>query len=495
MNLPARTGITVAECLQAGQPIQPSPAARAAFIGRAHCGPLNKAITVSSIAKFRKLFGGGDLALSRAVGQFFAQGGQSLIVVRVANAAKTATLKIPAGRGHLTLRALHPGRHESLRAAIDYDGLPAGDPRTFNLTLQRLAGESSRIVDQEFYSSVSIDPESPDSIADALGDSEIAALVGDLPASAPSLSRDLSYAGVAEAGDDGDVLTDYDLIGCEESGTGLFALDSAKQIDFIYAPELDDLRNRGVLFQAAALKYVEKRHALMVVDPPELGQRSLLAPESTNLLTYDARPFRRQQNSQSVPVGGALIGMLVNAELSGHRGAGTEQIEGSLGRGLRLQASADSTHLARRRQRTNRLQLLQRIDGRHIFVEPAPGGSLARCRARIILRRSILEATRWLVFAEPGQRVWQDIEQQVGSYLRELSEAGVLAPDTKDLPYFVRCDSLTNSGCDSAARETRFLFGYCLAGETDLDVYSVSQSLRGASVSTAAFCPVFKRPA
>ena len=52
---------------------------------------------------------------------------------------------LPALHGVLVLRAIEPGSSEFIRAAVDYDGIPDQDDSLFNLTLQRVAPDTSQI--------------------------------------------------------------------------------------------------------------------------------------------------------------------------------------------------------------------------------------------------------------------------------------------------------------------------------------------------------------
>src|SRR6266851_1512390 len=75
-----------------------------AFIGRARKGPTDAAITITSNADYERIFGGlsRNSTISYAVRQFFQNGGNQGIVVRVAtrtggSAALTATIDLGTG--------------------------------------------------------------------------------------------------------------------------------------------------------------------------------------------------------------------------------------------------------------------------------------------------------------------------------------------------------------------------------------------------------------
>src|SRR5258705_2648626 len=143
-------------------PIAPLPTAVTAFIGRTLKGPLDTPTVISSFADYQQHFGGlwQPAPLSYAVEQFFDNGGQQAIIVRVANGARPPSLRLPAASGALLLRALAPGTREYLRASVDYDGIAAAEDDQFNLVLQRLRMPDSEWIEaQEILRLESIAPE------------------------------------------------------------------------------------------------------------------------------------------------------------------------------------------------------------------------------------------------------------------------------------------------------------------------------------------------
>ncbi|HUQ51141.1 MAG TPA: hypothetical protein VM692_02900, partial [Gammaproteobacteria bacterium] len=105
-----------------------------AFIGRAERGPLNEPVVIKGFEQFSRVFGGHTSFsfLSLAVQHFFWHGGETAVVVRVANRATRATLELAAGREVLRLQARQPGSREHLRVSVDYDRVER-TPDKFNL--------------------------------------------------------------------------------------------------------------------------------------------------------------------------------------------------------------------------------------------------------------------------------------------------------------------------------------------------------------------------
>ncbi|MDA1063589.1 MAG: hypothetical protein O2907_04510, partial [Proteobacteria bacterium] len=183
----ADRGITVTELAAMDQPIDVSRETSAAFVGRALRGPLNEPVLVKSFGEFRRRFGDvwSRSSLGPAVQQFFEHGGRHLYIVRVANNARGAMLCLPASGSALVLRAVKAGFTETIRAAVDYDGIDASNSELFNLTLQRIDPANGLIVDQELFHAASYREASPQYIVDLLLNSTLARVEAPLPTHRP----------------------------------------------------------------------------------------------------------------------------------------------------------------------------------------------------------------------------------------------------------------------------------------------------------------------
>lgn len=309
-------------------PIPLVKATVAGFIGRTERGPLNEPVIVRSFADYNRHFGShsGSIAVSHAVQDFFNHGGSEAVVVRVANRATRARIDVPAGGEWLRLQARHPGRLEILRVSIDYERVE-DDPKRFNLVAQRLRSlGSSLIADQELYPLVSMDPEDERFIVDAIEDSKLVSLAGPLPRTRPDAmppdhpGEAIKYIDMTSAGTDGEELTDYDIIGSNREGTGLFAFERGPRIDLLCVPLPTD-RDLGMTALVAAERYCERHRAVLIWDPP-LGWRTAMqavngarhAPcASRNVMTYFPRIRPRGERARfehGMPACGAIAGML-----------------------------------------------------------------------------------------------------------------------------------------------------------------------------------------
>ena len=268
-------GFTVTEMAPMDKPIDVLRETIAAFVGRTLRGPLNEPVLIHGFGEFCRRFGNSwsRSSLGPAVRHFFEHGGQDLYIVRVANNARGAMICLPASGSALVLRALEPGSTESIRVAVDYDGIDNDNDENFNLALQRVDPTSGLVVDQEIYRQVNFRADSDNYVVDLLLTSSIARVEKPLPTHRPESNNsadtpfDLSYVLHAQEGTDGHGLSDYDLVGSRPQKTGIFALDQIDQFDVLYLPPLGKSRDPGPTSIIAAERYCRERGAMLIVDP------------------------------------------------------------------------------------------------------------------------------------------------------------------------------------------------------------------------------------
>jgi uncharacterized protein len=444
-----------------------------AFIGRTERGPLNEPVAVKGFEEFSRVFGGHTAFsfVSIAVQHYFWHGGEAAVIVRVANRASRATLDIPAGRGEiLRLQARQPGSREHLRVSVDYDRVER-TPDKFNLVIQRVSRAGSQLVDdQELFDGLSMDPTDERFIVDALHDSELVRLVGPLPSYRPAATtaahpgQPIPYITVKQAGSDGEDLTDYDVIGSNAEGTGLFALDRCERIDLVCVPSPPG-RDLGSTSFLAATRYCERRRALLVWDPPwgwTSADSAVLAlrasgQASRHALTYFPRVRPRGdlgRHASGMPACGVVAGMLARCDQGGvwHR---LPPVDTTLKGGLAPLVETGQTQAA----------TLQRM-GVNTFIRLLPGvaalqgnvtfaGSttvdslwqnLSASRLAAFIVRSIESDTRWVFTAEQPDQLAVDLERQVWVFLSRLKQHGAFAGATADQAFFVRTSVARQNG-------------------------------------------------
>ena len=486
MREPALSSIVVTEGPGADNAIVRRPTAVTAFVGRALRGPVNRAIAVRSFAEFQHAFGGlwQPSTLSYAVEQFFENGGQLALIVRVVNGGAPATITLPCGDDTLTLAALSPGSREMLRASVDYDNIGANEPDRFNLVVQRVrAHGSERIEDQEIFRRLSATPGTTRYVAGALQESGLVRVRGAVPPTRPDQTfrsgsrHPIGYVDSNPDGDDGAPLTDYDVIGSPEAGSGLFALASVEDLNFVCIPPLTRDRDVGPGTLMVAARLCRERRAMLVVDPPAAwdscedalqGLRGLDFRSEYALMCFPrVVAFDRLRGRPEVFANcGAVAGTLarLDEQRSPWAAGPDDELLLRLGtRPRRVLADAERQRLVA--HGVNPLQALRSAHPRSLplktlaggAAESAEGALLTVQRRRLLLMNSIEIGTRWALFDAPERGVWRKLERQVQSFLQPFADAGLFGPPGEPGAFQVVCDERLNGPEEVAAGHVNLL--------------------------------------
>ena len=504
-------GMAVSVAPVRGGTLDPEARPIAAFIGRAPSGPLQRATLVTNIAHFERLFGAAwpPSTLGQTVRQFFEHGGEQALIVRVAANATGGELEIETTGAPLCLVATNPGSCERLRVSIDFDGVTTVN--RFNLTVQRLDSQSRQIVDQELFRDVSASAGSERNLADRLEDSTLVRVSGPLPGARPLatpadfISGAIGYAELRNPGTDGDPLTDYDFIGAERHGTGLFALDAAERFDFLYACGEPGQPVTGAAYAVAAERYCAARNAMLVLDPPAdcddvatlLGWRQRRPHTSQHCLTYFPTVYHRDApEAGECPAAGAIIGLLCRHDRREHvfrsLADDTRQNSAALHRDWQSHVSLlPEDALALLRSGVN--PLIPGQQGRLLF----PGlVTAANCqdRARGVLSHQRLIkfilgridlGTRWAVFETPGPDLWEAVRVQIAGLLEQLAGRGAFASSSVSAGWWVQCDAHSNAALRAPHERVRVLLGVQPLGAAYPIMFSITVHGDGTTAARA----------
>lgn len=475
-------GIHTAESADVQQPIARTSAQSTAFVGRALRGPVNRPVTVHSFADFQQTFGGlwQPSPLSYAVEQFFEQGGRRATIVRVVNGATPATISLKCDHQFLTLEALAPGTREFLRASIDYDNIPADDEERFNLVVQRVRSPGSeRIETQETFRSVSVDPDSPRFVASVLLESELVRVRGEVPRQRPDrtlmpgTNLPIGYVHSNPDGHDGRPLTDYDVIGSSTRATGIFALQHAEDIAFLYIPPLTRGRDVGVSTLLVAAKFCRDKRAMLIIDPPLGWDTPMNATRALRDLDFrcdNAIMFyprivamdRLRGRQEVFANGGAVAGLLSRPGDAISSAVAIREPEPLLRGGVRLAVEIKPTDRWKLAQHgANVLQTVRSPDSQRPAMRTlacgasasTDGSYLSQQRFALFVIDAITRGTRWCVTASRGHTTWLRLTHQIEIFLNELRTAGAFASVSEQQAYLVICDERINvPGEDSAIK-------------------------------------------
>ena len=500
-------GIVVAETPGADQPIARLEGATCAFVGRTLRGPPNRPVTVHSLAEFQQVFGGlwQPSPLSYAVEQYFENGGRHAVVVRVVNGARPATLSLPCGEATLTLEARSPGTREALRASVDYDNIGPGEDERFNLVVQRVrARGSEHVEDQEIFRRLSVVPGTARYVVTALQESALVRVRGDVPGVRPDRTyragarHPIGYVDSNPDGDDGEALTDYDLIGSSQRGTGIFALKACEDVHFLCIPPPSRERGVGPGLLVAAEALCRDLRALLIVDPPaawencdqaiaglhDLGFRSdhafMCYPR---VLCWD----RLRGRHESFANGGAVAGVL--ARLDERRSPwqsgrdeelllrpGTRPLL-PLGEAERARLVAHGINPLQSLRSTGAAPALRTLDGRS-----AEGSRLTRRRRSLLVLGSIDRGTRWVVFNAGDRTAWRRLERQVRDFLAPLAAEGLFGQAGVADDCWVVCDERVNPPHEVEAGRVSLLVGLRGARAGEFGTWMITHAPDGSRV-------------
>jgi len=462
------SGIFVSESLSSGQPIPVRRSTVVAFLGSVPRGPVGIPVSVGSVDECLKRFGvpGCDSPLINAIRQFFMNGGVTAIVIRVCSSARRHHIDLPGPLGVLTLEAINPGARELLRASIDYDGIPAKDKTRFNLVIHRLASRDRPIVlQQEVYRDLSVDLADTNFIGYALTGSELVCVNGEIPEQRPDVTFrsgieiNSAYIYVDPDWPETDCLNDYDLIGCNVEGTGLFALNQVPSIDLVnLLPDESDL---GPVALFTAERYCRERNAILLVDPPthwqsvddaiRYSRESSFA--SPNIAMYFPRPNISGKSSASVL--GAISGALVARDAhDGMWGLGEKAPLEMRGHPkLSVDIDIEEQHALKRVG----INALHRTGSSHfeltglVTLNRGSGcvtewDDLCLRRTVLMIIDSIMRGTRWAAFQDSDSGTCGELCRQVKHYLYELYTNGALSGENAEDAGYCICDKQVIDG-------------------------------------------------
>ena len=483
------TGVFVVEGLSRDQSIPVHRKSVTAFIGPAPRGPVNRPIQITGFDQYCRVYGspGCQSRLEHLVRQFFANGGDSVWIVRVTGSARCNYIELPGASGSLVLKALNPGPLECLRASVDYDGISAHEPDCFNLVIQRLRSASEPLVEeQEIFRKVSLNKGDERYLGHALLQSTLVQMPSTLPETRPNATvrgdaiKVVSYQDCQIDWPSESVPDDYDLIGSESGSTGLFALNALPNLDLLCLLSGSDDRELGPVAMLAAERYCVARQALLMVDPPaawktvqdvtrDHGSGRFI---SSNIMTYFPLLRTRSDSGERIIVSamGAIAGALV-AESKQHQSSYADKdavtIRGRYRPAIDL-SPEQSVALAR--AGVNTLMPASRLQMRFCgnVTSAVDGGmtgqwkTLTRRREGLFVVGSIRKSTTWAAGEENGPELWAEIAQQVREFLSQLRKEGRLAGELDEEAFYIKCDADTNARSVGRKGELTLLAGFAL---------------------------------
>jgi len=408
----------------------------------------------------------------------------------------------------LKLQALRPGTREFLRASVDYDNIAEGDTRHFNLTLQRVRSQgTSQVDDQEIFRRLSMFSNSKGYLPSAIAHSQLVKLDGSLPLRRPDRTMNPA-SGVANAyvhsnsdGDDGAPLSDYDLIGSELDGTGIFALARVDYFNFLCVPPLSREQDVGPSVLLVAERYCKERGALLIVDPPaywHTADDALHGLRDWNLTSENALMYfphilahdKLRGHFESFAPCGAVAGMLARNDEIFPLWDPERTDEAVLRPGYRPTCMVSD-------EWRNKLAMfgVNTIQGVRSAARSVPrprtlaAGHAASAdwqylsarRLALFIVNCIERGTRWVANTNLRIDIAQLVAKRVRVFFEGLFVAGAFGTRRVDEAFLVVCDERAHSKGSTTA-QFQFLIGFASAHSNDFHSFRVTHGPMGTRI-------------
>lgn len=300
------------------------------------------------------------------------------------------------------------------------------------------------------------------------------------------------------------------IVGVPEGGTpadGLPRLDSVRGLAVLCLPGETD---PGVL--SAALKYADRRHAFLIIDPPGADPdaamalaRALAGSGSASGALYFPQVCISDPldggRERTCPPSGGVAGVYARTDRS--RGvwtapAGTEAV---------LLGIRDAeVHLG-----DDEISRLEAAGVSCIRTVPAVGPLVwgARTiqgtdeatsewkfvpvrRVALFIEESLHQGTEWAVFDSNDEPLWAKLRLSAGVFLDALFRAGAFQGRTSGEAYFVRCDRSTMTQNDLDNGVVRLEVGFAPLKSAEFVIVQIAQ--QAARLATERLAPATGEP-
>jgi phage tail sheath protein FI len=102
-----------------------------------------------------------------------------------------------------------------------------------------------------------------------------------------------------------------------------------------------------------------------------------------------------------------------------------------------------------------------------------------------MIRESIAENTRWMVFEPNDRKLWSKVRRDISAFLTGLWRDGMLMGAAPEDAFFVKCDAETNPQDVIDRGEVRVNIGIAPVKPAEFIIFRISQSQEGQVVETA----------
>jgi phage tail sheath protein FI len=311
-------------------------------------------------------------------------------------------------------------------------------------------------------------------------------------------------------GDDGGPITDYDVIGSAQAGTGIFALEAAPEFNLLCIPPLTRDHDVGLSTLLVAGRFCRERRAILIVDPPSTWASSAAALDGMRHWPFrseDAAMFfprvvafdRLRGRFELFAPCGVAAGMIARCDERWPVWAAAEGDDAILRPGLRPAWAVNNSD--RSRLINAGINLLQSVRIAPKFAASprtlASGAAavsdwryLSARRLALFVMTCIERGTRWMLFERNAPSTWLMARAQVEAFLDSLYAEGAFAGRTGEASYFVVCDERINTEETARAGKINLAFGFAASTPGEYHAFIVTHqaaSSRARPISVNRF--------
>jgi phage tail sheath protein FI len=495
------------------------------FIGEALKGPTDNYELIHNFADYNRVYG--DLwtqsKMSYAVNQYFLNGGQDAIIIRVVG--KDATKAV--FDGPFPLQASSEGKWaEHLNMKIDNDKhfidqeIPDKTLFTFNVTLQKdIKGSKPLPLATETYYNLSIIKDSPRFFTKVLNDQSdlVRGVVEDVattdtdtppPDTPPPMEPGFTLSNLHPVSDGDHVDSDHIIGSSIDPKSGLGLLDKVDLFNMLCIPPYRKTLRAETTDPAVytkALEYCDNRRAILIIDPPAdwvtkekprdekfgidaTGADGLDLGRDKNAAIWFPRirapdPLEENRLSEFVPCG-VIAGVIARTDTERGVWKAPAGIEAT------LKGVSDLTvHLT-----DDENGDLNPLGINCLRILPAAGlvawgartlrGAdrladqwkyLPVRRTALYIEESLYRGTQWVVFEPNDEPLWAQIRLNVGAFMHDLFRKGAFQGTDPKKAYFVRCDSGTTTQYDIDRGIVNVVVGFAPLKPAEFVVLQIQQ--------------------
>ena len=466
-------GIYIEEMQTTVHTIQGVDTSTTAFIGTAKKGPTNQATKINNFIEYENIFGGlwEKSNMSYAVYQYFLNGGQDALIVRVHDGAKAARYEI--GRSNLKLQASNAGMWgTNLDIRVNH-----------NLYDINNVSNNSKKYDNEIFFSLTVKDTlttSCEIFHNLSNNQNDERFIGDILNKYSNLIRVSRYISkekrppkgrfklVKNSASDGKYsLADNIIVGKRgASSTGMYSLKAPNEFNMLCIPPYNKNNVTSKSVYVKALEYCESRGAILIVDSSDKWtaatdiEKEFGDLRSPNAVLYFPRikapdPLKEDSSLRSFVSSGGVAGVIARTDATRGIWKAPAGIEATL-----VGVSTLTVMLT-----DNEIDILTK-KGVNCLKKNGVGGIIvggARTmssedkaqwkylpirRTALYIEESLYRGTQWVVFEPNDESLWSKIRLNVSAFMIDLFRKGAFEGSTPDKAFFVKCDKETTSQDD-----------------------------------------------